>query len=135
MRFRDSQSALSPVVGGILLVIVVIALATTVFLMADRAREANLKDAPPEMGFIIGTTSPSVQVVQAPPPPSQLDWFTDLRIGGTCSPTLNGVPFPTEPGTLVNADDVLGCDWEQSLTIRSSPDKGNALLFRYTFHN
>jgi hypothetical protein len=121
------------VLGTILLFLIVTAIAGSIWFMLDRVKdEAEIEDSP-EIGFALVANEPAVRIIQAPADPDELDWAEDLVLGGTCTPTLNGMAYPTGPGTPVRANDVLGCDWGDTLLISSSEKQGGKLLFRHTF--
>lgn len=129
--FRSSTDGVSVVVGTLLLIVIVIALGVAIGVMVDQTRkETGLGKDVPDLAFEVDPHAPTARVVHAS---QDLDWVRDLRLGGTCDPTLNGAAFPTSEGDLVMADDLLECEVGETLTISSSEAKGNALLFSHEF--
>ncbi|MHB1261280.1 MAG: archaellin/type IV pilin N-terminal domain-containing protein [Thermoplasmatota archaeon] len=130
-QFRTSTDGVSIVVGTLLLIVIVIALGVAVGVMVNQVRkETGLGKETPDLAFELDSHAPTAKVVRASP---DLDWVRDLRLAGTCTPTLNGAPFPTLEGRIVTADDLLACNTGETLTISSSDAKGNALLFNHSF--
>lgn len=113
-------------VGVILMVIIAVALAVSLFffgkILSERGEDQALvslrKDA----------AATSVQVVHVG---EELDWAQDIALSGTCDPTLNGGAMPTAAGTPVKAGDVLDCDSGESLRIVHLVD--NKILYETTF--
>jgi len=133
MGFRQDNDAVDAVVGSILVIAIGIALAVGLFIMVHKLKDqTHVEDDKPDLGMSISANEPKVTVARAS---DNLDWSRDLRISGTCQPTLNGGLYPTSPGTLVKGGDVLACSWGQKLIISSSPAKGNSVLFSHTFPN
>lgn len=128
---RTDRSAVSEALGSGIVIVIVIALAVATFIMVNKIRESShVDDEKPEFGMSIAANEPKATVVRAD---EGLDWVRDLRLGGNCTPTLNGAPFPVSEGTLVLGGDVLACEWGETLVITSSQDKGNSVLFTYSF--
>jgi len=126
---RDSNG-LSAVIGVFLIVIIMVVLATTVWVLIQQSgTKDHIRDRP-EFSLIIDANEPQATVAKAD---DGLDWVRDLRLSGSCEPTLNGDPFPTFEGQRVQANDVLACEAGETLVISSSPDLGNTVLFRHTF--
>jgi flagellin-like protein len=129
MRRPDGDSALSPVIGVILLVAITVVLSATVFVVAGRFQEGAAEPGP----HILMETDQGTQEVRVVRGDGDLDWM-DLGFDGSCTPTLNGAPFPTASGQAVRAGDVLGCAAGEDLEITSSLDEGNALLYSTSFN-
>lgn len=129
---KTADAGLAPVVGSMLVVFISIVLAISVWIMIQKIRDdtgLGEGEAKPQLGFEVMASEPKVRVVLASP---DIDWFEDLRISGTCSPTLNGAAFPTAPGTVVKPDDFLKCEMEEELIV-STAGADNTILFRHTF--
>lgn len=128
---RRDERGFSVVVGVILLIAIVMTLSVATWFMVDRVRHnTHLDDEKPTLGMELDSNEPVVTVVQASP---DLDYVRDLRISGTCMPTLNGGSLPSGEGREVAANDKLECAWGESLVISSSEEKGNVMLFSHTF--
>jgi flagellin-like protein len=128
---RD-DSAVSPVVGTVLMVAIAIVLSATVWLVAQRFADDGPVDSP-KLGVSPDSDDSELAILRAPSGAAQLDWVRDLRLGGTCDPLLNGAAFPLSAGTPVQAGDVLSCQPGDTLTISTSPALGNTLLVQHTF--
>ncbi len=127
---REKEAAVSPVVGTVLLVAIAITISAVAWYVASLASQTEVTKAP-VIGFQKDANDPKVTIVSSPA--GELDWFTDLRPHGTCTPLLNGAPFPTSAGTPVRAGDVITCASGDTLLIASSEEQGNALLYQTTF--
>lgn len=131
MAFREDGAGVSAVVASVLLVSIVMAMAVAAFVMVQKvSAQASIDDRSPRLALLLSPDEPTATVARTT---DGLDWARDLRLGGTCSPLLNGVVFPTEPGTLVRPGDTLTCGKGETLTITSVLGKGDSLLFRHTF--
>lgn len=117
-------------VGTLLLFLILLAIAGTVWAMLNHVTRSQSLESKPELAFQVGTDGVSVEVVRASP---DLDWFRDLRVKGDCAPLLNGAPYPTAEGTPVKATDVLACDPGEELVLAGSPERGNSILYRHAF--
>lgn len=127
-RLAD-ESAVSPIVGTLLVVAMTIVLAGGVFLVIIGIGEKG--ENAPVVSFRLDQNSDSVKVVQAE---AGVDWFVDLDLGGTCQPhvKLNGEGLPDRGGTLVKAgDELAGC--EEGETLRIVASKPNQLIFEIQF--
>ncbi|MFA5944713.1 MAG: hypothetical protein WC876_09630 [Candidatus Thermoplasmatota archaeon] len=120
---------MAPVVGTILVIIISVAIAGAAFVLF-RTFIAESGDDKPVAAFTADLEQRKLIVVRAP---AGFDWFVDLRIGGTCTPSLNGGPMPTIEGTPVLAGDTLQCDAGEELSVSTSIEQGNTLLHRVTF--
>ena len=131
--FRAREDAVSPVLGAILSVAIVIALAVAVWFMIRLLTKSS--DATPAVAFT--KDGPVLQVATAPSPP--LDWFTDIRPSGTCAANLQLTPnggtagaYPIAAGTPVTGGDKLtGCTAGQTLTL--SHVATNRVIFQASF--
>jgi hypothetical protein len=130
VKARPGQEGLSPVVGTLLLFLVLLAIAATVWVMLNHVTKSQNLEPRPELAFQVRGDGVSVEVVRASP---GLDWVRDLRQKGDCTPTLNGNPYPTAEGTPVQSTDVLGCAAGQELVVAASPERGNSVLYRHAF--
>jgi archaeal type IV pilus assembly protein PilA len=130
MRRRvPDESAVSPVIGVILLVAITVVLSATVFVMVMAFKDDSARPAP-TLTMSKDQAESEAQVVRAG---GGLDWFEDMRVSGSCTPLLNGAAFPTAPGRPVRGGDVLTCAPGEDLQISSSPALGNTLLYQATF--
>src|SRR5688572_21895357 len=129
MPSHPGEEAVSPVIGVILLVAITVVLSATVFFLVSRMRGDNA-EAAPHLMMSADEGDAEAQVVRAG---AGLDWFEDMRVGGSCVPLLNGAAFPTAAGTPVRAGDVLSCAPGEDLSISSSQENGNALLYSTSF--
>ena len=128
---RD-DAGISAVIGVILLVAIALAIALTIFLAAKRYTDETAETDKPLVSFDkVGDTW--VRVVDAPAGNLMLDWADDLRISGSCTPTLNGAAYPGTSGTPVQAGDVLECPPDTTLVIATSEAQGDTVLYRTTF--
>ena len=122
---QDDHGAIEGV-GVILMVIIAVALAVSLFffgkILSDRGEEQAL------VSLRKDTAATSVQVVHVG---EELDWAEDVAVGGTCDPVLNGAAMPTTAGTRMRAGDVLDCDSGESLRLVHLAD--NKILYETTF--
>jgi flagellin-like protein len=129
--WQRDERGFSTVVGAIVLIAIVIALAATSWFLVSRVRdETHLDKQRPDLALQVDAIDPAVRIVRAS---DDLDYARDLRFTGDCSPLLNGGPMPPAEGQLVHPDDRITCDWGESLVISSSAEKGNVVLFSHTF--
>ena len=129
MRGLDDPAEGS-VIGVILLVGITALLAAGIFVAVRILSDGDSTTPPPELAFARDPEGPSLRVVRAD---SGLDWFDDVIVDGSCSPTLNGAAFPTAVGREIRAGDVLDCQTGQDLVIASSQANGNGLLYQIDF--
>ena len=128
MADGPDETAVSPVVGVVLMVAITAALSAMVsYVLADLEEQT---EAPAHVTLWTVPASPEARVMQAD---LGLDWATDVVVSGSCTPLLNGGPFPTEAGTPVSAGDVLTCAAGEDLVVGSSADRGNTLLYQDSF--
>lgn len=132
MLLKGGELGVSAVVGTVMLVAIGLLLAAGTFLMVQRLGPDEIERAP-DVGFGVESANSQVSILKAPAGIAALDWFDDLRVTGSCTPLLNGNPFPTASGTPVAAGDVLSCAPGEDLRIASSDANGNALLFQHQF--
>lgn len=125
----QEDAGVSPVIGTILLVAIVVVLSAAVFVMVGQLNGDRAEPAP-SLALASDKSDSQATVVHAE---AGLDWYEDMRVSGTCEPLLNGDPFPTAAGVPVKGGDVLTCDSGEDLELSSSPAKGNALLYRTEF--
>jgi flagellin-like protein len=126
---KASIEAMSPVIGTALLVAIAVTLAASVFFFVSRLTDTETEKGP-DIGFSKDEDTDTIMVAQAE---DGLDWSTDFVFRGSCSPTLNGAAFPTGPGHEVAAGDLLGCAPGEDITVASSENMGDALLFETAF--
>lgn len=126
------DEALSSVVGIFLVIVIAVALAATVLFMVNRVADRDIEDAP-DIGFEVDETQNTLRVSKTPAGDEALDWHDDLRLSGSCTPTLNGGAFPSASGVMVTPGDLLECPDGTNLTISSSPSLGDAVLIRASF--
>lgn len=126
--WRSDPSAVSPVIGVILLVAITVVTAAVVFVLSSQFSEKT--EGAPNISFDPDEDSGTVTVIRAD---VDVDWFRDLEVGGTCSPDLSGMSgMPTAEGRLVRAGDVLsGCQPGETLRIVAS--QPNILLLLVEF--
>jgi flagellin-like protein len=107
------DAAVSPVIGVILMVAITVVLAATVFVLVNGFGEE--REATPALP-VMQKTSDRVTVVRAEP---DLDWVVDFSVGGSCTPLLNGQPWPTgpDPAPLRPGDVLTGCTVGETLTV------------------
>lgn len=126
----DCQAITAPL-AIMLLIVIVVGLAWAITLFGQRlSDEAGDQDIPDVAFTTDQSQGHEVTVVRAE---GGLDWVRDLRISGSCTPLLNGAPYPSSEGTPVVAGNILSCEAGETLAIRSSPAYGNALLFSVRF--
>lgn len=127
-RSAQEGAAVSPVMGVLLMAAITVAIAATALQITADLKEGL--QAPAHVTLWTVPATPAAQVLQAD---LDLDWVTDVTVAGSCTPLLNGQPFPTTPGTMVHAGDVLTCGPGEDLVVGSSPDRGNTLLYQQSF--
>lgn len=129
---RAQDEAVSPVLGTIMGVAIVVALAASVYFLIRLLTQGH--DATPQVAF---TQEGNVlSVTRAPSPP--LDW-TGFRATGTCAAHLQlkptgGVagPYPTAAGTPVKSGDQLsGCLTGETLVL--SHVATNRVVYEHAF--
>ncbi len=128
---RTSEDAVSPVIGTILMVAIVVTLAAVVFVLAQHFANRQSKEAP-NVHFQTDNGASTAKILTAPAS-DQLDWYRDIVISGSCDPLLNGHPFPTSEGTPVQASDVLTCSSGEDLKLAATQPDGNVLLYEHEF--
>lgn len=126
MSLGQDNRGVAEGVGVILMITIAVALAVSLFffgkILSEQGEEKSL------VSFRKDASATSVQVVHVG---EELDWADDIAISGTCTPTLNGGPMPSGPGTRVAAGDVLDCDSGESLRLVHVAD--NKILYDTTF--
>lgn len=126
--------AVSPVLGTVLAIAIAIALAGAVFFMV-RILTGKSQQATPAVAF--SKEGATLKVVAAPAPP--LDWFSDLRVSGSCAAHVQLAPnggaaaaYPTAAGTKVESGDVLSnCAVGETLVVVHVAT--NRILYQGTF--
>src|SRR5688572_30663787 len=114
-RFVGQDAAASAVLGVLLMAAVTVTIAAVALQITE-----DLKEGPQPPAHVTLWTvpaSPEARVIQAD---LDLDWGRDVVVSGSCSPLLNGRPFPAGPGTPVRAGDVLTCASGEDLVVGSS---------------
>jgi hypothetical protein len=132
---RRDLDAVSPVVGTVMAVAIVIGLAGALFLLSKFFFQSQQTTPTPHVAFSRSGTT--LQVVTAPTP--ALDWARDVRPSGTCAAHLQlaptggaAGPYPTSPGTQVSVGDKLtGCASGETLTLAHIAT--NRIMFATTF--
>ena len=128
---RRDESAVSPVIGTILMVAITVTIAVVVFVLAQSFAGDQPEEAP-NVHFQSNNGASEAKIISAPAS-DQLDWYQDILISGSCAPLLNGGPFPTAPGTPVQASDVLTCSSGEDLRVAAVQSNGNVLLYEHDF--
>lgn len=112
--------------GILLIVIISVMLAAGLFMfgkiLVDRSEEQEL------VAVKHMQEQSALQVIQVD---EKLDWYADIKLQGTCTPTLNGGAMPMAAGRTVQAGDVLDCDPGETLTLISRVD--NIVIMRAEF--
>jgi flagellin-like protein len=133
-RLCHDQAGVSPVIGVILMVVIVVALGAIVFVIAGGLSKNPGGDTP-KVTFT--KLVDALQVVTAPEHPT-VDW-TDLTPSGTCAPHLMlstagspAAPFPTTAGSLIGPGDRLsGCAFGETLILSHRPT--NTVVYTFNF--
>ena len=124
---RDDAAG-SAVLGVLLMAAITVTIAAVALQIT-----ADLKEGPQAPAHVTVWSVPSrpeARVIQAD---LGLDWATDVVVSGSCTPLLNGGPFPDTAGTPVRAGDVLTCGSGEDLVLGSSGDRGSVLLYQHSF--
>jgi hypothetical protein len=127
-RSHRDEAAASAVLGVLFMAAIAVTLAGVSLRITADLKEGP--QAPAHVALMGVPADAQVRVVKAD---VGLDWATDIVLSGSCSPLLNGGPFPEEPGTPVAAGDVLSCAAGEDLALASSADRGNHVLYRTSF--
>ncbi|MEA3203057.1 MAG: hypothetical protein QOI63_727 [Thermoplasmata archaeon] len=130
---RRDADAVSPVVGTLMAVLIVVVMAGALFLMSKLFFRSQ--DATPTITYTQSGTG--ISIATAPTSPV-LDW-TDLRPSGTCAGHVqltpvggSAGPYPTAAGTKVKPNDHLdGCAPGETLTVVHIHT--NRVVFQATF--
>jgi hypothetical protein len=130
MPNHGSEGVTAPISVMLLVAVVVLLAFATMFFVNRLTDESRIDEPRVDLAFSLDDNNPTATVVRAS---DDLDWVRDLRTSGSCDPLLNGQAFPAAVGRLVQSGDVLECEGRETLRITSSDEKGNALLFDYTF--
>lgn len=123
---RIGDEGVSPIIGTILMVAITVVVAAVVWVTVS-AIEKKTEPAP-AIAFYKDPSGPSVMVVRVEP---GVDWANEIAFRGTCAPTLNGAPFPDNPGTTIHPGDILTCEPGETLIIIAT--KPNQKLYETTF--
>lgn len=127
-RSHLDEAAASAVFGVLLMAGIAVTLAGVALQI-----NADLNEGPQAPAHVAMMGLPADAQVRVIKADVGLDWATDIVVSGSCSPLLNGGPFPDEPGTPVAAGDVLSCAPGEDLALASSAERGNHVLYRTSF--
>ncbi|MFO1535979.1 MAG: type IV pilin [Thermoplasmatota archaeon] len=133
-RLGHDQAGVSPVIGVILMVVIVVALGAVVFVVVGGLSKKPGGDTP-KVTFT--KLVDALQVVTAPEHPT-VDW-SDLTASGTCAPhlmlSMGGsapAPFPTTAGSFIGPGDRLsGCGFGETLILSHRPT--NTVVYSFNF--
>lgn len=120
------DEGITAVVGTLLVIIIMVAVAGVAFFMFDRLTEEKLDQDTVYVAFNVNENDRTATVTDAEP---NLQWGVDLLVSGDCGVTLNGGPVS---GPVLSAD-VLECAGPGSLVVRTSDGNGNVLLVSEQF--
>jgi hypothetical protein len=129
------DAAVSPVIGTILMIGIMIVLATVIFVIV-RGIQVHPEDATPHLLFV---PQGDTLVVASIPPGTNFDWYRDIRISGPCSDHIELTPvdgptaaYPASPGTPVRPGDILGhCTPGEEIIV--SYKQQERVLFRHVY--
>jgi hypothetical protein len=131
----SEDAAVSPVIGTILMIGIMIVLAAVIFVIV-RGIQVHPEDATPHMVFV---PQGDTLVVASIPPGTDFDWYRDIRVSGPCGDHIELTPvdgstasYPTSAGTPVQPGDVLGhCSRGEEIIV--SYRQQERVLFRHTY--
>lgn len=123
---RRSSEGITAAVGTLLMIVVLVAMSTGLSVVwKAHVADAMAQHTPP-MGFVPDDGRDVAVVVRLA---GDLDWARHVSFLGTCTPTLNGGPFPAAEGTPVREGDELGCAPGERLVVVVN----DTVLYRHDF--
>jgi len=107
------------------MVAITVVLGAVAFVLVDSL--SDQEDTPPLPAF-----SKKGGVLTVERADQGLDWFDDFTRGGSCTPLLNGVAWPSASGTPITAGDrISGCQPGEDFTLAHTAT--GTLTYRTTF--
>lgn len=126
VRWWPGDEGITPAIATVLMVVVIVAMAGGMTLAWKTHVVDEVAQHVPPVAFRADEARDVAQVVRLS---GQLDWARDATFPGTCSPSLDGAPFPTQPGTPIEVGDELGCLPGQELVVAIA----GTVMFRHSF--
>jgi hypothetical protein len=122
---------ITQVLGTAIVVGITVLLGVAVAIMVTVLRDDHdSHKSPPLIAFSQPAGESSLHVIRAD---GELDWFDNVRFVGTCTPTLNGAPYPTASGSPVAPTDVLGCQPGEDIAVITVQDDDSRVVYQAEF--